>query len=397
MVKSFISSPIRPQAYGKPTGERMKIVIDEKIPFIKGVFEPWADVVYSSGRAMDSTMVADADALIVRTRTKCNSQLLKGSRVKIIASATIGFDHLDTGWLDAEGIKWVNAPGCNSGSVMQYIVTSLFYLASKNSFNLRSLTLGVVGVGNVGTKVVKAASAIGMKVLQNDPPRKRREELKDFVPLEKVIAESDILTLHVPLTMQGHDRTHHLINMENLSHMKRDCIVINSSRGEVVDGIALRKTLEKDNLGGTVLDVWEGEPEADRKLIDLADIATPHIAGYSVDGKSNATITAVRQVSAALNIPLNDWLPGALPQPAEPVIDLRLHEAGNSSHDLVAMAVRHTYPIGEDDHLFRTSPEKFEFLRDNYRQRREFGSFSVRVNDEEAARILTDLGFQIIH
>ncbi|MFZ0472471.1 MAG: NAD(P)-dependent oxidoreductase, partial [Bacteroidales bacterium] len=218
----------------------MKIVIDEKIPFIKGVFEPWADVVYSSGRAMDSTMVADADALIVRTRTKCNSQLLKGSRVKIIASATIGFDHLDTGWLDAEGIKWVNAPGCNSGSVMQYIVTSLFYLASKNSFNLRSLTLGVVGVGNVGTKVVKAASAIGMKVLQNDPPRKRREELKDFVPLEKVIAESDILTLHVPLTMQGHDRTHHLINMENLSHMKRDCIVINSSRGEVVDGIALR-------------------------------------------------------------------------------------------------------------------------------------------------------------
>lgn len=374
----------------------MKIVIDEKIPFIKGVFEPWADVVYSPGRAIDSAMVADADALIVRTRTRCNSQLLKGSCVKIIASATIGFDHLDTGWLEAEGIKWVNAPGCNSGSVMQYIVTSLFYLASKNSFNLRSLTLGVVGVGNVGAKVVRTARAIGMKVMQNDPPRKRREELKDFVPLEKVIAECDILTLHVPLTMQGHDRTHYLINRENLSQLKRDCIVINSSRGEVVDNTALHKALEKDLVGGTVLDVWENEPEADRKLIGLADLATPHIAGYSVDGKSNATVNSVRKVSEVLNIPLKDWLPGALPQPAEPVIDLRRHEARNTSPDLVAMAVRHTYPIEEDDHLFRSNPEKFEFLRDNYRKRREFSSFSVRVTDEEATRILSDLGFHII-
>jgi erythronate-4-phosphate dehydrogenase len=374
----------------------MKIVIDEKIPFIKGVFEPWADVIYSPGRAIESTMVADADALIVRTRTKCNSQLLKGSHVKIIASATIGFDHLDTTWLTAEGIRWVNAPGCNSGSVMQYIVTSLLCLTAKKSLDLRSLTLGVVGVGNVGSKVVKAARAIGMKVLQNDPPRKRREGLKDFVPLEKVIAESDILTLHVPLTLKGHDKTHHLINTENLSRLKKDCIVINSSRGEVVDNTALRKALEKDALGGTVLDVWEGEPEADRKLIDLADLATPHIAGYSVDGKANATITAVRQVSSVLNIPLNDWLPGTLPQPAGPVIDLRRHEAGNTSLDLVAMAVRHTYPIEEDDHLFRSNPEKFEFLRDNYRMRREFSSFSVRVKDEEASRILSDLGFHII-
>lgn len=374
----------------------MKIVIDEKIPFIKGVFEPWAKVVYTPGHAIDSVMVADADAIIVRTRTKCNSQLLKGSRVKIIASATIGFDHLDTGWLDAQGIRWMNAPGCNSGSVMQYIISSLFYLASRNSFNPGSLTLGVVGVGNVGSKVVKAARALGMKVLQNDPPRKRREGLKDFVPLEKIIAESDILTLHVPLTMQGPDRTHYLINTENMSSLKRDCIVINSSRGEVIDNIALRKSLERESLGGAVLDVWEGEPEADRKLIGLADIATPHIAGYSVDGKSNATVTAVRQVSAALDIPLKDWKPCALPQPAEPVIDLRHHEARNTSLGLVALAVNHTYPISEDDHLFRINPEKFEFLRDNYRTRREFGSFSVRVNDEEAKRILTDLGFNII-
>jgi len=186
------------------------------------------------------------------------------------------------------------------------------------------------------------------------------------------------------------------MNRENFSQLKRDCIVINSSRGEVVDNTALRQAVEKNIVGGTVLDVWENEPEADRKLISLADLATPHIAGYSVDGKANATVNSVRKVSAALNIPLNDWLPGALPQPAEPVIDLRGHEARNTSPDLAAMAVKHTYPIEDDDHLFRSNPEKFEFLRDNYRMRREFSSFSVRVNDEEAIRILTDLGFHII-
>ncbi len=395
-MKNFTTSPIRPQASGKPASEKMKIVIDENIPFIKGVFEPWADVVYSPGHVIDAAMVADADALIVRTRTKCNSHLLSGSRVKIIASATIGFDHLDTRWLEAEGIKWVNAPGCNSGSVMQYIVTSLFYLASKYSLDLHSMTLGVVGVGNVGSKIAKAARIIGMKVLQNDPPRKRREGLKDFVPLEKILVESDILTLHVPLTMEGHDRTHYLINRENLLQLKKDCIVINSSRGEVVDNIALREALEKDAPGGAVLDVWEGEPEADRKLIGLADLATPHIAGYSVDGKANATINSVRHVSAELHIPLHDWLPGTLPLPANPVIDLNPFAARNTSLDLAGMAVKHTYPIEEDDRLFRSNPEKFEFLRGNYRKRREFSSFSVKINEKETRRILEDLGFKII-
>ena len=374
----------------------MKIVIDEKIPFIKGVLEPWAEVVYSSGSLINRSMVADADALIVRTRTRCDSQLLRGSKVRIIASATIGFDHLDTKWLEAEGIKWVNAPGCNSGSVMQYIVASLFYLASKKSLDLRSLTLGVVGVGNVGSKVVKAATKLGMKVLQNDPPRKRLEGLKDFVPLDKVLAESDILTLHVPLTSEGRDRTHYLINGQNLAQLKKDCILINTSRGEVVDNTALRMALEKNALGGSVLDVWEKEPEADRKLIGLVDIATPHIAGYSVDGKANATVTAVRQVCSWLNIPLNDWLPGALPEPAEPVIDLNRYTDTNTPQGMVSMAVKHTYPIEEDDQLFRNNPGKFEYLRDNYRNRREFSSFSVKIKDGETARILSGLGFNLI-
>jgi len=375
----------------------MKIVIDEKIPYIKGVFEPWADVAYSPGRAIDTRMVADADALIVRTRTKCDRRLLEGSKVKIVASATIGFDHLDTAWLEQAGIRWVNAPGCNSGSVMQYITAALFLLSSKHSLDLPSLTLGVVGVGNVGSKVVRAAKAIGMKVLQNDPPRQRCEGGKEFLPLEILLAESDILTLHVPLTLEGEDMTRHLVNSDSLARIKRNSILINTSRGEVVDNTALRVALEERVLRDAVLDVWEGEPETDRRLVELVGVATPHIAGYSVDGKANATINSVREVSAALNIPLHNWLPGSLPQPSEPVIDITQYPDTGSSADIVAKAVRHTFPLEEDDRLFRNDPGKFEYLRDNYRIRREFGSYMVKTADPVARQILSDLGFKVIH
>jgi erythronate-4-phosphate dehydrogenase len=373
----------------------MKIVIDEKIPFIRGAFEPWAEVFYYPGSAIDKNIVKDADAIIVRTRTKCNSRLLEESSVKIVASATIGFDHIDTSWLEAKGIKWVNAPGCNSGSVMQYIMAALFFLAAKHSLDLRSLILGVVGIGNVGSKVVRAARAVGMTVLQNDPPRERREGPAGFVALEKIVAESDILTLHVPLNMEGTDKTYHLFNDRNLSQLSRSCILINSSRGEVVDNTALRNALSAGTLRGAVIDVWEGEPDADRRLIDLADLATPHIAGYSVDGKANATIAVVREVSSALGIPLTAWQPGKLPEADEPLIDISGHTHGNSALEKVAHAVHHTYPVNEDDLLFRSDPGKFEFIRDNYRTRREFSSYTVNTDDTGTATILSGLGFNI--
>lgn len=383
----------------------MKIVIDDKIPFIRGAFEPFAGVVYAPGRSIDARMIADADALIVRTRTKCNRSLLEGSRVKIVASATIGFDHIDTYWLNENGIRWANAPGCNSGSVMQYVTSLLFFLAEKHSLDLPSLTLGIAGVGNVGTKVERAARTLGMRVLLNDPPRQRREEGTDlhtdtgrggsqFHSLRKLLIESDILTLHVPLTREGRDKTYHLLGLHNLSEMKKDALLINTSRGEVVDNIALRESLEKGLLRGASLDVWEGEPGADPLLVELADIATPHIAGYSVDGKANASISSVRVVAETLGLPLEHWTPAELPAPEAPVIDLSgLHD---SSLDLVARAVRHTYPIAGDDTLFRNGREKFEYLRDNYRIRREFGSYSVRTDDSRAAQIMENLGFKII-
>jgi erythronate-4-phosphate dehydrogenase len=373
----------------------MKIVVDEKIPFIRGVFEPWADVVYSQGSAIDAAMVADADALITRTRTRCDSNLLKNSRVKIVASATIGYDHLDTEWLESKGIRWVNAPGCNSGSVMQYMVSVLICLAGKHSLDLPSLTLGVVGVGNVGSKVVRAAKSLGMKVLQNDPPRQRREGLTDFLPLETLIAESDILTLHVPLNHEGEDSTFHLVNSSNLHRMKKNSILINTSRGAVVDNAALREILSDRKLLAAVLDVWEDEPAVDRRLLELVDIATPHIAGYSVDGKANATINSVREVSSFLRLPLSDWRPDTLPEPAEPVIDLTSDPRAKTVADMVSTAVRHTFTVEDDDLLFRSDPGNFEYLRDNYRIRREFSSYIVKSDDTETRKILSNLGFNL--
>jgi erythronate-4-phosphate dehydrogenase len=400
-------------------------------------------------------MVADADALIVRTRTRCDAALLKGSSVRIVASATIGFDHIDTLWLEQNGIKWANAPGCNSGSVMQYITSLLFFLAEKHSFDPCSVTLGIVGVGNVGSKVARAAGAIGMRVLLNDPPLQRQKEGSEdfrieagrggiqnhtsgfhaeadsartrnhtsdlykeasrgktvnhtpdfrieagrggteFHPLRTLLTDCDIITFHVPLNREGDDKTFRLIDRDILSRPGRQKIIINSSRGEVVDNLALREALKSGRVRGAALDVWEGEPAADPQLIDLADIATPHIAGYSVDGKANATISSVGAVAAELGLPMHDWAPAELPQPAMPLIDLT-GKGGATAVEIVAHAVKHTYNVKEDDLLFRNNRENFEYLRDNYRIRREFSSYRVKTNDPEAERILGKLGFQII-
>ncbi len=371
----------------------MKIVIDEKIPFIKGVFEPWAEVVYCRGVNISRDTVADADALIVRTRTRCNAALLAGSRVRVVATATIGHDHLDREWLEENGIRWGNAPGCNSGSVMQYILSVILFLSSEYSLDPARLTLGVVGVGNVGSKVARAAKTLGMNVLLNDPPRQRREGVEAFMPLERLLTGADIVTLHVPLTRDGEDPTFHLIDDKKLAMMKPDALIINSARGGVIDGRALLKALKSHRLRGAALDVWEGEPSVDPELVGVTDIATPHIAGYSVDGKANATIHSVRMVAEGLGLPLTTWTPESLPQPQQPLIDLTA--AGDATAvRLAAMAIEHTYRVAEDDLLFRNNTENFEFLRDNYRIRREFGSYRVRTDNPGASALLSELGFR---
>lgn len=377
----------------------MKIVADNKIPFLKGVFEPFAEVVYLPGKETTAEVVKDADAIITRTRTACNEALLKGSSVKVIATATIGFDHIDTAWVEGAGIRWANAPGCNSWSVKQYIGSVLCALAQKHGLDFEGLTLGVVGVGNVGSKVAAAGRALGMRVLLNDPPRERAEGSGDFVSLETIIKESDIVTVHVPLTKSGQDATLHLFDSERLASMKPSQILINSSRGPVVDCKALKAALMKGGLKGAVLDVWEGEPDLDPELIDHLDITTPHIAGYSADGKANGTTMSVRTVAAELGIDeLKEWKASGIPAP-EQTLEFAIDASGKTKQEVLSEAIFHAYDVRGDSGKLRANPQQFERLRGDYQIRREPSAFTIMLSgaDADTAASLKALDFNIVN
>jgi erythronate-4-phosphate dehydrogenase len=359
----------------------LKIIIDDKIPFIHGVFEPFAQVEYVNGAAISPLHVRNADALVVRTRTQCNAALLKGSSVKFIASATIGYDHIDADFCKKNNITWTNAAGCNSGAVEQYVTAVLLELAHRHGINLSGKTLGVIGVGNVGRRVVRVAQALNMRVLQNDPPRERREGKASFVPLHELSAQSDFISVHVPLQRSGADKTFHLINADFLSQLKPNACLINSSRGEVVDEAALKKALRQNRLGGIALDVWEHEPDIDAELLNMAEIGTPHIAGYSAEGKSMATQMAVQALAAYFNLPLNGWL--CTPPPLAENRDITVDCKGKSLQEILREPVRHTYPILLDDAALRQSPASGEELRSGYRYRREFSAYRVTLRNAD--------------
>lgn len=375
----------------------MKIVCDDKIPFLRGVFEPYAEVVYMPGAGIDAGAVHDADALVIRTRTECGASLLEGSSVRVIATATIGFDHIDTAWCAANGIIWENAPGCNSWSVRQYMGSVLVNLALRRGLDLSGMTLGVVGAGNVGSKVADIAALLGMKVLENDPPRARREAAGAFVSLDEVIEESDIITLHVPLSRAGEDATWHLFGEERIRRLRSGQILVNTSRGPVVDNAALKKALGRGFVGAAVLDVWEQEPDIDRELMGMLDIATPHIAGYSADGKAAGTVASVRTVARVLGLPLTDWSPAALPLPRQ-ATEFTLDASGTSPREVLAEAILHSYDVMSDDRALRADPGLFEKLRGDYPVRREFPAFSVRLagGDADMRALLNKAGFNVL-
>ena len=272
----------------------MKVVCDSAIPFLKGALEPYCQVVYAPGSEISREMVMDADALVIRTRTRCNAALLEGTKVRFIATATIGYDHIDTQWCESHGIKWTNAPGCNSWSVQQYIGSLLVTMSRTLGFSFREKTIGVVGVGNVGSKVARLAVLLGFRVLLCDPPRARKEGSGQFVSLDEIISRSDIITLHVPLIRDGEDATFHMFDESRLASMNQNQILINSSRGEVVDDAALKNALTQKKILAASLDVWENEPQIDPELLSLLFTGTPHIAGYSVDGKATGTTMSVQ-------------------------------------------------------------------------------------------------------
>jgi erythronate-4-phosphate dehydrogenase len=369
----------------------MKVIIDDKIPFIKGLLEPVANVIYIKGSNICKEDIIDADALIIRTRTKCDEKLLKDTKVKFIATATIGSDHIDNVWCNANGIKWTNAPGCNSGSVMQYITAAILFLAKKHKLKLSDLTLGVVGVGNVGKKIVKIAGALGIRVLQNDPIREIAEGKGRFCNLNDLLAQSDIVTVHVPLTFTDEYPTYHLANDHFFSVMKQNSFFINSSRGQVCDEISLKKALKNEYITGCVLDVWETEPTPDNYLLKITDITTPHIAGYSLDGKLNATLMAVKAMSDFFNIKVTLPTVDKLQQPENPVIDISKYDK-NEQKALTDIILK-TYPISIDSDLLKKSPENFEAMRGDYWPRREFEAFSIK-GEHKIKNTLLNLGFR---
>ncbi|MFO8001047.1 MAG: 4-phosphoerythronate dehydrogenase [Marinilabilia sp.] len=372
----------------------MRIVADDKIPFLRGVLESYSDVVYLPGSAIGPEDVREADALIVRTRTRVGEELLKGSRVKAVVSATIGTDHMDISWLEATGIAWANAPGCNSGSVMQY-VASVFAALEMEYYPLEGKTLGVVGVGNVGSKVARVGEAFGMKVLLNDPPRADQEPGFKNVDLNVLMQMSDVITFHVPLTREGKYSTYHLLNDTTLMMMKRGSVLINTSRGEVVDTRVMKKGISSGIIERGILDVWENEPDISQELQERLMIGTPHIAGYSVDGKANGTSAAVRFISRQFGLGLDDWFPARLPvfddmtiSPDDPEKPL--------NHQLASVVLA-TYDVRDDSKRLSDHPEHFEELRGNYPVRREFPAWRVVVARpyEDLKQSLELLGFQI--
>lgn len=341
---------------------RPRIVADKDIPFLKGVFEPYADVEYMDGREIDREKASGADALIIRTRTRCGASLLEGTKVKVIATATIGTDHIDMPYCISHGIEVHNAAGCNAGGVMQYVFSALYGTASRKSIKLDSPVIGIIGVGNVGRKVKDMALHLGFRVLEYDPPREAAEGPAEFCSLEHLLASSNIVTLHTPLDSV----TRGMADDRFFAMMRPGAFFINAARGEVVDEDALMEAIPK--LGPVIIDTWCNEPDINRTLLDMVDIATPHIAGYSYQGKQKGTAMAVRAVAGYFGIgQLRDFFP---PEESPEYEPLRLDLRGMNQGEITSI-LQYNYPIFTDDFMLRMQPEKFEQLRSNYKYRRE--------------------------
>ena len=340
----------------------MKVVADMDIPFLEGVFEPYGEVVYKKGLEISHEDVMDADALLVRTRTRCDAALLEGTSVKMVATATIGTDHIDLEYCRNSGIKVANAAGCNAGGVMQYVFSALYGVAARKGIKIDGSTIGIVGVGHVGRKIEAMAEYLGFNILKCDPPRAIAEGPAEFCSLEHLLEKSDVVTLHVPLD----ETTRGMANADFFTLMKPGAIFINAARGEIVNEQALIEASPK--LGAIVIDTWNNEPDINEELVDIADIATPHIAGYTFQGKQNGTSYAVQAVARHFGLEeLYDFFPAQDLPGHEPVLlDLK-----GKNHGEIAAVSQYNYPIFTDDFRFRMEPHKFEKLRSEYQYRRE--------------------------
>lgn len=365
----------------------MRVLCANSMPYVAEAFATLGDPVLQDGRQISPADVRDAEILAIRSTTRVDRTLLEGSRVRFVGTATIGTDHLDVPYLAQRGIEWCYAPGCNATSVSEYIIAALLLLANRHSVELEGKTLGVIGVGNVGSRLVHKAERLGLRVLQNDPPRQAAEGGSHWVSLDHVLAEADIISLHVPLTAEGDHATFHMANSTFFSRMKPGAVFLNSSRGSVVETDALLAAIDAGRVGHTVIDTWEGEPVIRQDLVARVDIGTPHIAGYSFDGKVAGTVMVYEAAARFLGVePAWDVTP-LLPPPSVPKVSVA---AGRRQDAVLHDVVRRVYDIEQDDHALRdvcegAVAEHFDRLRNTYRQRREFSFTSVHGVDVESA------------
>jgi erythronate-4-phosphate dehydrogenase len=380
----------------------VKIIVDENIPFGREAFGRLGEVVTMHGRKINIATVRDADLLVIRSITKVNRELLDGSRVRFVGTCTIGTDHVDETYLRERGIAFASAPGCNANSVAEYIVCALLVLAKRGGYRLEGRIIGIVGIGNVGSKVVAKCEALGMRVLQNDPPLARLFPCeKRFLPLEALM-DADFITLHVPLTKTGEDKTWHVADAAFLNRMKPGAVLLNTCRGAVLDNAAASSKLKAQN-SKLVLDVWEGEPNISPELVVEAALGTPHIAGYSYDGKVNGT-TMVYQAACKAIGAAADW--DARPMlPPSSHATLALDASGRDDEDVLREAALTVYDIEADDRRLRTiaglpAGERgayFDRLRKEYPQRREFqnSTLTLRGGSVTVRRKLAGIGFKL--
>ncbi|OAT31225.1 erythronate-4-phosphate dehydrogenase [Buttiauxella brennerae ATCC 51605] len=374
----------------------MKILVDENMPYARELFSRLGDVTAVPGRPIPVAKLADADALMVRSVTKINEDLLGGKGVKFVGTATAGTDHVDENYLERAGIAFSAAPGCNAIAVVEYVFSSLLMLAERDGFKLTERTVGIIGVGNVGSRLQARLEAFGVRTLLCDPPRADRGDEGDFVSLEQVVREADVLTFHTPLFKDGPYKSLHLADEKLISALKPGTILINACRGPVVDNAALLKCLENGQELSVVLDVWEPEPELNVALLDRVDIGTAHIAGYTLEGKARGTTQVFEAFSEFIGQKQQVALDTLLPAPEFGRITLH----GPLDQATLKRLVHLVYDVRRDDAPLRKVagiPGEFDKLRKNYLERREWSSLYIQCDDESAAAMLQKLGFGAIH
>lgn len=378
----------------------MLIIADENIPQVKEAFSAFGDVKLLAGRSITKGDLKDADVLLVRSITKVNKELLEGTNIRFVATATIGTDHIDKDYLKEKNIAFADASGCNAYSVAEYVICAVSSIFNELNKKFTESSIGIIGYGNIGKKVTKFARALGFKVLINDPPLQREGYPEKFCSLMEALS-CDVVTFHVPLNKSGIDKTFHLLDEGNIELIKDGAILINSSRGPVIDNQVLKRRLVKKKDLITVLDVWENEPKIDTQLLDLVNIGTPHIAGYSYEGKLNSTVFIYNKFCDYMNV-RPSWQP-VVNEAEDSLITVDIYE---SIEKMLNEVCKKIYNIKEDSHLLKQAknynPDEFgkyfDSLRKHYRIRREFNNYTIKFNDENEMikKIFEALRFKIL-